>query len=108
VAIELPELCRLDAKQIASLAGVAPHPAESGKTQGVAYIRGGRPRVRSKLYMAAFNARRYDPVIGALYSRLSGRGKSFKQAMTARMRKLVVLMNTLVARGQVWDPSRAT
>lgn len=108
LAIELPELGRLDAKQIASLAGVAPHPVESGKAKGFAYIRGGRPRVRSKLYMAAFNARRYNPVIGAFYARLSDGGKSFKQAMTACMRKLVVLMNTLVARGQVWDPARAT
>ncbi|WP_020467268.1 transposase [Singulisphaera acidiphila] len=57
LAIDLPELGRLDAKQIASLAGVAPHPVENGKSHGSAYIRGGRPRVRMKLYMSAFNAR---------------------------------------------------
>ena len=108
MAIDLPELGRLGDKQIASLAGVAPHPDESGKYRGRACIRGGRPRVRAKLYMAAFNARRYNPVIGAFYARLVARGKSFKQAMTACMRKLLVLMNTLVARGQLWDPSRAT
>ncbi len=108
MAIELPELGRLGDKQIASLAGVAPHPDESGKYRGKAFIRGGRPRVRAKLYMSAFNARRYNPVIGAFYARLVSRGKTFKQAMTSCMRKLLVLMNVLVARGQVWDPSYAS
>ena len=108
MAIDLPELGRLDDKQIASLAGVAPHPDESGKYRGRACIRGGRPRVRARLSMAAFNAREYNPVIGAFYARLVARGKTFKQAMTACMRKLLVLMNTLVARGQAWHPSHAT
>jgi transposase len=108
MAIDLPELGRLEDKQIASLAGVAPHPDESGKYRGRACIRGGRPRVRAKLDMAAFNARKYNPVIGAFYARLVARGETFKQAMTACMRKLLVLMNTLVVRGQVWDPARAT
>jgi transposase len=107
MAIELPELGRLGDKQIASLAGVAPHPDESGKYRGKAFIRGGRPRVRAKLYMSAFNARRYNPVIGGFYARLVAKGKTFKQALTACMRKLLVLMNTLVARGQLWDPSHA-
>ena len=65
-------------------------------------------RVRAKLSMPEFNARRYNPVIGGFYARLVARGKTFKQAMTACMRKLLVLMNTLVARGQVWSPSYAT
>ena len=108
MAIELPELGRLGDKQIASLAGVAPHPDESGKYRGRAFIRGGRPRVRAKLYMSAFNARRYNPVIGGFYARLVACGKTFKQAMTACMRKLRVLMNTLVARGELWGPSHAT
>ncbi len=107
MAIDLPELGRVDDKQIASLAGVAPHPDESGKYRGRACIRGGRPRVRAKLYMSAFNARWYNPVIGSFYARLVARGKTFKQAMTACMRKLLVLMNTLVTRGQFWDPSYA-
>ena len=108
VFVELPEPGRLGNKQIASLAGVAPHPDESGKCRGKACIRGGRPLVRAKLYMSAFNARKYNPVIGEFYRRLVARGKPFKQAMTACMRKLLVLMNTLVARGQLWDPSHAT
>ncbi len=58
--------------------------------------------------MSAFNARRYDPMIGAFYARLVARGKSFKQALTACVRKLLVLMNTLVAPGQAWEPYRAT
>jgi transposase len=55
--------------------------------------------------MSAFNARRYNPVIGGFYARLVARGKTFKRATAACMRKLLVLMNTLVARGQVRDPS---
>ena len=82
-SIDLPQLGRLDDKQIASRAGVAPHPDESGKYRGRACIRGGRPRGRAKLSIAAFNARKYNPVIGAFYARL-------------------------VARGQAWHPSHAT
>jgi transposase len=108
MAIELPELRRVGDKQIASLGGVAPHPDESGKHRGRACIRGGKPRVRSKLYMAAFNARMYNPVIRSFYVRLVARGKPFKQAMTACMRKLLVLMNALVARGELSDSARAT
>ena len=77
MAIDLPELGRLDDKQIASLAGVAPHLDESGKYRGRACIRGGRPRGRAKLSMAAFNARKYNPVIGAFYARLVGRGQAW-------------------------------
>jgi transposase len=99
MSIDFPELGRLGDKQIASLAGVAPHPDESGKYRGRACIRGGRPRVRAKLYLAAFNARKYSPVIGVFYARLVVRGKPFKQAMTACVRKLLVLMCTLVALG---------
>jgi transposase len=58
--------------------------------------------------MSAFNARKYNPVIGEFYRRLVSRGKTFKQAMTACMRELLVLMSTLVARGRVWDPTFAT
>jgi transposase len=87
---------------------VAPHLDESGKYRGKAFIRGGRPRVRAKLYMSAFNARRYNPVIGAFYARLVAKGKTFKQAMTACMRKLLVLMTVLVARREVWDLSHAS
>jgi transposase len=64
--------------------------------------------VSAKLCMSALNTRRYNPVIGGFYARLVTRGKTFKQAMTAYMRKQLVLMNTLVARGEVWDPSRAS
>jgi transposase len=100
MAIELPEPGRVGDKQIASQAGVAPHPDESGKYRGRACIRGDRPRVRAKLDMAAFNARKCDPVIREFYARPVVRGKAFKQAMTVCMRKLLVLMYTLVARGR--------
>jgi transposase len=80
-------LGHLGDEQIASLAGVAPHPDESGNYLGRACIRGGRPRVRAKLYLSAFNARKYNPVIGEFYRRLVSRGKTFMQVMTACMRK---------------------
>ena len=64
--------------------------------------------MRAKPSPSAFIARKYNPVLGELYARLVGRGRVFKQAMTACMRKLLVVMNTLVARGQVRDPARAT
>jgi transposase len=57
---------------------------------------------------SAFNARKYNPVIGEFYRHPVSRGKPYKQAMTACVRKLLVLMNTLVARGQLWDPFNAT
>jgi hypothetical protein len=58
--------------------------------------------------MSAFNARKYNPFIGEFYRRLVSRGKTFKQARTACRREQLVLMNTLVARGRVWDPTFAT
>jgi transposase len=76
--------------------------------RGRTCIQSGRPRVRAKLYMAAFNERKNDPVIKAFYAWLVARGKTFKQAMTACMRKRWVLMNMLVGRGEQCDPSHAT
>jgi hypothetical protein len=60
-----------------------------------------RLSTRARIYMSAFNARNYNPAIGEFHRRLVCRGKTFKQAMTACMRELLVLMNTLVARGRV-------
>jgi transposase len=108
MAIDLPELGRLDAKQIASLAGVGPHPDESGEYRGKGFLRGGGPRARSKLYMSTFNARGSDPMIGTFDARRVAKGKSFKQAMTVCMRKLLVLTDVLVARGEGRDPSLAS
>ena len=104
MAIDLPELGspRRQADRVAGRCGAAFRRAREVSRPGV---HPGRPaRVRAKLYMAAFNARKYNPVIGEFYARLVVQGKAFKQAMTACMRKLLVLMNTLVARGELWEP----
>jgi len=105
--VAMPELGTVSNKEIASLAGVAPYANDSGKYKGRMTIRGGRSHVRIKLYMAAFNARRFNPVIAEFYDRLVKRGKSYRQALTACMRKLLVIINTMLAKNQVWTPSSA-
>src|SRR5262245_14419636 len=67
-----------------------------------------RPSTRARVDLSAFNARKYNPVIGEAYLRVVARGKTFKQAMTACMREPLVLMNMRVARGRVWDATFAT
>lgn len=93
---ELPELGRISRSRIAALVGVAPYNCDSGQTRGQRKIRGGRAAVRAVLYMAALAARRSNPVIRAQYEQLRARGKSFKVAMVACMRKLLIHLNTLV------------
>jgi transposase len=93
VLAELPELGTLNRRQAAALAGLAPHPRQSGQWQGRRSIGGGRPRVRQALYMAALVAARANPILRAFYQRLRAAGKPSKLALTAVMRKLVVLMN---------------
>jgi transposase len=91
---EMPELGTLNRGQAAALAGVAPHPRDSGRWQGKRFIGGGRPLARKALYMAALVASRYHPALRPFYERLRQRGKPGKVALTALMRKLVVLLNT--------------
>jgi transposase len=103
---ELPELGRLDHKQIAKLVGVAPLNRDSGKLRGRRMIVGGRASIRSALYMAAFNAMRCNPQIRAFYQRLRSAGKAFKVAITACMRKLLTILNAMVRDGRTWqDPT---
>ena len=97
----LPELGVLDHKQIASLVGVAPINADSGKRRGYRRIYGGRDIVRSSLYMAALSASRNNPVIAPFYRQLVDRGKPKKVALTACMRKLLVILNAMVRDQQV-------
>ena len=66
------------------------------------------PPSASEAAQGGVHARKYNPVIGAFHARLVPRGKTFKRATTTRMRKLLMLMGTLVARGQLWDPAHAT
>jgi transposase len=100
----LPELGSLNRQEIAALVGVAPWDIKSGKWAGKSRIWGGRQEVRNMLYMAALAAIRSNPVIRLFYQRLESQGKLFKVAITACMRKLLVILNTLVRNDCLWSP----
>ncbi len=93
---ELPELGKLSRNEAGALAGVAPYNRDSGAHRGRRTIRGGRVKVRRVLYMAALVATRFNPILKAFYQRLVAAGKPKKVALTAVMRKLVVLLNHLL------------
>ena len=101
----LPELGTLDRKQIAALVGVAPINRDSGTMRGRRAVWGGRARVRAVLYMGALVASRRNPVIREFYQRLLAAGKSKKVALTACMRKLLVILNGMVKSGEHWNPN---
>lgn len=101
---ELPELGRLNRKQIAALVGVAPFAHDSGQMRGKRRIWGGRASVRHALYMAAHSARRYNPQIKALGDRLTAAGKPPKVVLVACMRKLLIILNAIIRTGKPWDP----
>lgn len=103
----LPELGRLNRKEIAALVGVAPFNRDSGHLRGRRAIWGGRAGVRAVLYMATVAATRFNPAIRAFYQRLLAAGKPTKVALTACMRKLLVTLNSLLRTGTAWDPARA-
>jgi len=103
----LPEIGRLTSKEAASLAGLAPFAHDSGKMKGRRMIRGGRSSVRRALYMSALVASRHNEDIRVFYQRLRGNGKSGKVALTACMRKLLITLNAVVARGTKWVPKNA-
>jgi transposase len=105
---ELPELGQLNRKQIAALVGVAPLACESGTLRGRRIVWGGRAQVRAVLYMSAVAALRWNPVIRAFYDRLRGAGKPAKVALTACMRKLLVILNAMVRQQTRWQPSVQT
>jgi transposase len=89
----MPELGALGRRQAASLAGLAPHPRQSGGLDAYRCTRGGRPEVKRHLFMAALSARKHNPALKAFYDRLVGAGKKPLVAITAIMRKLVVIAN---------------
>ena len=97
---DLPELGKLDRKQIAALVGVAPMNQDSGKKRGYRKTKGGRPEIRSVLYMSALSAIRYNPVIKAQYEQLVKRGKEKKVAITACMRKMLTILNAMMRDNQ--------
>jgi transposase len=102
---EVPELGQLGAKQLAALVGVAPFNHDSGSQRGQRHIFGGRGAVRAMLYMPLLSAIRCNPVIQPFYARLKARGKPFKVALVACMRKLLVILNAMVRDGTPWQPS---
>lgn len=104
---DLPELGRLNRKQIAALVGVAPLNRDSGQFRGRRRVWGGRAPVRATLYMAVVASLRCNPVIRAFYDRLCAAGKPRKVALTACMRKLLTILNAMMCRGVAWTPARA-
>ncbi len=105
----LPELGRISNKAATALVGIAPYNDDSGAHHGERHIKGGRREIRDLLYMATLGAAtRHNPVIKAYYQRLRARGKRAKVALVACMRKLIVILNTMLARAQMWNPAGAT
>jgi transposase len=100
---DLPELGGLDRKAVGSLAGLAPHPNQSGTRTGQAHIGGGRPCVRAALYMAAVSAARSDKGFKREYLALRQAGKPAKVALVAIARKIVVAANGMLKSGQPWQ-----
>jgi transposase len=104
----MPELGQVSNKIAAALLGVAPYDDDSGQRRGDRHIKGGRRKVRNLFYMACLGAAtRHNPVIKAFYDRLINKGKKPKVALTACMRKLIGILNILIARRQKWDASHS-
>lgn len=100
---ELPELGNLNNKQIAVLCGLAPFNRDSGQMKGKRRIRGGRAPVRTMLYMAMLCGIQHNPVMKDFYDRLVAQGKHKKVAITACMRKMMAILNTMVRNDQEWQ-----
>ena len=100
---QLPELGQLNERELAALVGVCPFSRDSGTLRGRRTIWGGRARVRAVLYMAALVASRHNPVLKAFYQRLLSAGKAKKVALVACMHKLLLILNALVKKDQLWQ-----
>ena len=98
----LPELGHVTAKRAAALVGVAPFARDSGPKKGKRSIWGGRASLRAALYMATLNAIRWNPVLRVHYKQLMARGKLFKVAMVACMRRLLTILDAMVRKNQRW------
>jgi transposase len=101
---DVPELGACDRKQIAALVGTAPYNQDSGNKKGQRSISGGRPDVRSVLYMSTLTATRFNPVIKEFYQRLLKAGKKKKVALVACMRKLLTILNAILRDRKHWEP----
>lgn len=104
---EVPELGQINRKEIAALIGLAPMNNDSGGSRGKRSIQGGRTRPRNALYMATISALQHNPVIRKFYHRLLEKGKPEKVAITACMRKTLVILNSMVRNMNNWDPDFA-
>jgi transposase len=103
ILVRMPEIGQLTREQVAALAGLAPYDDDSGNQVGARHIDGGRERLRRALYLAALPASfRWNPQLIALYQRLRATGKEHKCALVACARKLLIFVNTVVARGSPW------
>lgn len=100
---ELPEIGRLDRRQIAALAGLAPWTRQSGKWKGKSFIGGGRAKVRAALFMAALVASRFNPVLKTFRDRLVAAGKPKIVAIVAVMRKLLTILNAIIRDQKPWQ-----
>ena len=100
-----PELGRIRNEAAAALIGAAPYDDDSGERKGQRHIKGGRRKLRNLLYMPIMGAAtQHNPVLKAFYQRLRARGKEAKVALIACMRKLIVILNTMLARDETWRP----
>lgn len=102
---ELPELGRLNRRQIAALVGIAPIARDSGTFRGKRMTGGGRKKIRSRLFMPTLAAVRHNPVLRAYYNKLLGKGKCKMVALVAVMRKLICIMNAMAKNNQKWNPN---
>jgi len=100
---DLPELGHLNNKEISALVGVAPMNRESGKYQGQRRIRGGRHQVRTIMFMSMLSAIQHNSTLKAYYDRLKLAGKRSKVAIVACMRKMIVILNTMLRNGTPWE-----
>jgi transposase len=100
---ELPELGKLDRREIAALVGVAPFTRQSGQWRGKSFIGGGRPAVRAALFMATMSAVRHNPTIRAFRQRLLAKGKPKMVVMVACMRKLLTILNAILRDQRPWQ-----
>lgn len=105
ILAELPELGRLNRREIAALVGVAPTANDSGTSRGRRHVQGGRFEIRRVLYMATLSAARHNPSIKAFYDRLIAAGKFPKVALVACMRKLLTTLNAMARTNKPWDNS---
>lgn len=105
--VDMPELGTMDAKQAASLAGLAPVTRQSGTWKGKSFIRGGRALLRQAIYMPALVAIRFNPPLKAKYDALCRAGKPAKVAIVAIMRKLVIIANALIRDNRKWTADHA-